>query len=251
MKIQYCSDLHLEFEQNRKWLKDHPLKVSGDILVLAGDIVPLHDEYLSDPFFEWISRSYRYIYWIPGNHEFYHRNINDFSASYEIKMGKNISVLHNKAIAVDGVLMVFSTLWSEIRPENEQLIEQNVSDFKFISNAGRRLKSADFNYQHRESLLFLKKTLKAHKGRVVVVTHHLPSAMCNADEHTCSPINEAFCVDLSDFIMDCGVSFWIYGHSHFNHKPLFLGKTIMLTNQLGYVQAGEQTGFRSDAYIVI
>ena len=41
MKIQFVSDLHLEFADNRAYLKEHPLEVTGDILLLAGDSVYL------------------------------------------------------------------------------------------------------------------------------------------------------------------------------------------------------------------
>ena len=34
MKIQYASDLHLEFADNWRYLKENPLQVTGDILVL-------------------------------------------------------------------------------------------------------------------------------------------------------------------------------------------------------------------------
>jgi len=37
MKIQFVSDLHLEFPDNRAWLAAHPLEVTGDILLIAGD----------------------------------------------------------------------------------------------------------------------------------------------------------------------------------------------------------------------
>lgn len=37
MKIQFVSDLHLEFNENRVWLENHPLEVTGDILLIAGD----------------------------------------------------------------------------------------------------------------------------------------------------------------------------------------------------------------------
>lgn len=40
MKIQYCSDLHLEFKQNSEYIKANPLEPVGEILLLAGDIVP-------------------------------------------------------------------------------------------------------------------------------------------------------------------------------------------------------------------
>lgn len=44
MKIQYMSDLHLEFSDNSRWLKHNELPVIGDILVLVGDIFYLKDK---------------------------------------------------------------------------------------------------------------------------------------------------------------------------------------------------------------
>ena len=40
MKIQYCSDLHLEFSHNFEFIKKNPIIPIGDILILAGDILP-------------------------------------------------------------------------------------------------------------------------------------------------------------------------------------------------------------------
>ena len=51
MKVQYCSDLHLEFAQNEKFLADNPIQAVGDILVLAGDIIYWEPENFKHRFF--------------------------------------------------------------------------------------------------------------------------------------------------------------------------------------------------------
>jgi predicted phosphohydrolase len=251
MKIQYCSDLHLEIGKNSRHLAKYPMKVNGDILILAGDIIPLHDEFFNNSFFSFISDNYKQVFWVPGNHEFYYKNINEYSRSYNIELRSNINIVNNIDLIFENIQFVFSTLWSKISSENEKVIEMSVADFDFISKNDRKLKAADFNNLHLECYRFIQDALKKKSEKCVVVTHHLPSNLCNSREHNNSPINEAFCVNLTDFIENTEANFWIYGHNHFNQKPLYIGNTIMLTNQLGYVHMNEHGKFKSNAYFSI
>jgi len=251
LRVQYCSDLHLEFEQNSRYLAANPLDIKGDILILAGDIVPMHDEFFSDPFFSYISKNFSQVFWVPGNHEYYYKDISDYKSSFNIRLLGNINIVSNIELMYEGVNFIFSTLWSRISEGNEREIMQRVSDFECISINNRKLRASDFNSLHEQNLCFLKKSLVTRKGKTVVVTHHVPSVMCNADKHNGSTINEAFCVDLTSFIERSNADFWIFGHSHYNQKPLIIGKTIMVTNQLGYVHLNEYRSFKKNAYFAV
>jgi Icc-related predicted phosphoesterase len=251
MRIQYCSDLHLEFDHNSRYLKKKPLQVCGDILILAGDIIPLHDEFLNDSFFSFITDNYKQVFWVLGNHEFYYKDLTEFGKSNNIQLRKNINVVNNIELEYENIRFVFSTLWTKISNINESNIEQNVSDFANISSNNKRLKAIEYNRLHTEGFEFIQQSLKTRNNKTIVVTHHLPSNLCNSSVHKNSNINEAFCVDLTEYIENCNANFWIYGHSHFNQKPVYIGKTILLTNQLGYVQSNEHGSFKHNAYISI
>ncbi len=252
MRIQYCSDLHLEFEQNRKFIAKNPLVITGDILILAGDIVPLHDEQFKNSFFNFIGDNYKQVYWVPGNHEFYHKDLNEYSKSFNIELKSNINIVNNIELKIDNIQFIFSTLWSKISQNNEKIIEQSVSDFVCITKKNKRIKANDFNQLHTDSLNFIKTSLSNNNNnKTIVVTHHLPSILCNSDLYAKSIINEAFCVDLTSYIEKSDANFWIYGHSHYNQKPLQIGNTILLTNQLGYVQYNEHKDFKSNAYFSV
>ncbi len=251
MKIQYCSDMHLEFETNSKYLLNNPLIVSGEVLLLAGDITPLFDEQLNNPFFTFISEHFKQVFWVPGNHEFYHKDLGEYRQSYNIQVRKNINIVHNISLKYKGIQFIFTTLWSKISEQNEKFIEQRVSDFQVISMNKKPLKVPEFNQLHANSLGFLKEALDYKAEKTVVVTHHLPSMLCNYPPHNTSLINEAFCVDITETIESSHANFWIYGHSHFNQKPLIIGKTMMLTNQLGYLDQFEHLNFKHNAYFSI
>ena len=78
-----------------------------------------------------------------------------------------------------------------------------------------------------------------------MLTHHVPTQQCTAKEFQGSAINGAFTVELGNYIVDSNINYWIYGHSHRNIDAV-IGKTKILSNQLGYISYGEylHNGFK-------
>lgn len=81
MRIQYTSDLHLEFPENRYFLGNHPLQPEGDILLLGGDILQFKSQAAHHYFFDELAEKFKVTYWIPGNHEYYGYDLNNKSES--------------------------------------------------------------------------------------------------------------------------------------------------------------------------
>ena len=128
MRVQYCSDLHLEFRENKQYLTDNPLKPQAEILVLAGDIVPFAVMNKHAKFFDFIADHFEITYWVPGNHEYYHSDLGNRSETFQEKIRSNVHLVNNVAIEHKSVRFVFSTLWSAISPANQWPIQQGVAD---------------------------------------------------------------------------------------------------------------------------
>ena len=58
MTIQYCSDLHLEFPGNKMFLESFPLQPEGDVLILAGDILPFALHKKQTGFIDFVADNY-------------------------------------------------------------------------------------------------------------------------------------------------------------------------------------------------
>lgn len=254
MTIQYASDLHLEFGENSKWLKDNPLIPSADILVLAGDIGYLGDaNYKTHPFWDWASANYKRVIVVPGNHELYKFfDINELQEAWTLDIRHNVRAYYNSVIALDEETgLIVSTLWAKIPPSEEYLTEHCVSDFKRIRNGEHRLSSQRFNDEHERCRRFIEKSVADSKAKnIIVASHHVPSFELMADEFKSSSINGAFTVELGNYIANSRINYWIYGHSHRNIDKC-IGNTKCVSNQLGYVFQNEHQAFRRDAAIEI
>lgn len=241
MRIQYCSDLHLEFHENKDFLNLHPLKPNGDILLLAGDIVPFALMHKHSDFFDYVADHFEKTYWVPGNHEYYKSNIADRSGRLNEKIRDNVFLVNNQAITHSDIKMIFSTLWAKISPANQWPIQQSISDYQVIFQNGHSFTPSHFNQLNEESLRFLLE--EELLGKSVFVTHHVPTFFQYPEKYAGDLLNEAFANELHDFIEPSGITFWLFGHHHVNIPDFEIGTTKMITNQLGYVKYNEHSGY--------
>lgn len=251
LKIQYCSDLHLEFRENREFLKVNPIKAEGDILLLAGDIVPFAEMDKHKAFFDEMSDKFETVYWVPGNHEYYYFDAIKKSGIINERIRNNFFLVNNITAFQKGVRLIFSTLWSKISLAYEWQIERGMSDFHVIKYNGSRFSSTQFNQFHQEAREFIENEIKKEfTGQTIVLTHHAPTFMNYPEKYKGDVLSEAFAVELFDLIEPSNIDYWIYGHHHTNTPDFNIGRTKMLTNQLGYVKYNENSTFVNNKLIL-
>ena len=260
IRIQYVSDLHLEFPKNRQWIEKHPLEVTGDILLVAGDTAYLDlpksecDTYSEYKFWDWASQHYSQVIVCLGNHDFYgYYDLSSIPNGFCKQIRHNVHAYYNSIVHLDYMDIIVSTLWSKIEPYNALQTEQSVSDFYRIMYGEHRLKADDFNHEHERCLAFIKQAVsESDAKKIIVLTHHVPTQLCTAAEFLNSTINGAFTVELGNYIADSQINYWIYGHSHRNIKAQ-ISDTLIVSNQLGYISHSEHltNGFNPSAMIEV
>lgn len=250
MTIQYCSDLHLEFSLNKKFIAKYPIIPKGEVLLMAGDIVPfaVMDEH--HDFFNYLADNFEQTYWVPGNHEYYHTDIANKSGSIKEAIKTNVFLVNNVEVQLQKLRFIFSTLWSSISPVNYITIQNRMADFSAIQNKGAKFTPENYNQLHLQCKNFIVQALSNNSSTpAMVITHHIPTFLNYPVKYKRDALNEAFAVELHDFIEQSNIDYWLYGHHHFNTPAFTIGKTTLLTNQLGYIKYKENTGFKNDAVI--
>lgn len=252
LSIQYASDLHLEFAENSRYLEEHPLQVTGDVLVLAGDVCYLGNNCARHPFWDWAADNYQQVVVVAGNHEFYDGfDMDGLHDGWTYKIRPNVAYHYNDVIRIGDADLILTTLWSHIRIEDSGATQMRVNDFRRIRCGDKPLDWVRFNEEHHRCFHFLNDRVKSSMAKhVVVATHHLPSFSLLPPEFKGSNINGAFVVDLDGFIAANEVDYWIYGHSHRNIDAQ-IGATRCVSNQLGYVRADEHFNINAAKAIIL
>ena len=250
MKIQFASDLHLEMRANAAWIQSHPLEVTGEVLVLAGDTAYL-EEGVPDWFLNWASASYQQVLMIPGNHEFYQFfNIETLHDGWMLPIRRNVHCCYNCVIRLgEDTDLIATTLWSRIAPENGRYTQFGVTDFHRIRSGEENLTWPRFNEEHERCLAFLQQAVRESTARhIVVATHHVPTFRLIYPEFASKSYSGAFAVELAPYIAQSPIDYWIFGHSHYN-IGVQIGKTQLVCDQLGYIHHGEHQDFAGNRIV--
>lgn len=211
MKIQYVSDIHLEFLQ-----KPPKIIPRADILCLLGDIgYPYSNIYKQ--FLTEMNSMFKKVFLISGNHEYYNLGPNkgksiiqiDDQIEHVIKSNNlcNISYLNYSYEDYEGYRFVGTTLWSYISDPNYL-----VNDFDQIINMNINL----YNEFHNIACEYIAETIIESELPIVMLTHHLPSYDLIDDKFKVSSMNkfnQCFASDCCKFFVP-PVKLWLYGHTH-------------------------------------
>lgn len=270
MKLQYLSDLHLEFPENKTWVKKH-IKPQADYLLIAGDTGYLTDkrdnsiyEKCCDDFLKFCRDNWKQTILIPGNHEYYGgfplyilNAFNMYQPTIDkVQIHNNVTLINNNFVDLDDkdffVRVYGATLWSYIKPEEFSVVWSHMNDYNMCNyNSNEKLNPGHTIFEHLktyQSLSMLEYTtikttfnkesdnMKITRIPVkkVIMTHHGCHPDCIAECYRSSDANSAYTSDLSQLIDKVNPVAWIYGHTHQTKSFEYNGVKIM-ENSLGYV----------------
>ena len=206
MKLQYFSDIHLEFGDAEL------AATAADVIVAAGDIG------VGSAGVEWLKAAGKPTIYIAGNHEYYGGDMAAVQRSIQAAVtGTEISFLECTTVEIDAVRFLGATFWTNFLGENEKLMDtmaDHMNDFQQIRIEGRHLSPMDLANINRASSAWLETELaKEYAGKTVVVTHHAP-LFASWDTSMNAIFKGAYCNNLSHLIIDYPIDLWIHGHVH-------------------------------------
>lgn len=249
MKIRIVSDLHIDIN------KKMPLAYQDDVFtVICGDI----SGYAEDTI-EWVKDNIRQGVFVEGNHIAYQGTYTIQQSHEQLEacfpLDEPVSYLNNSHKAVGDVVFVGSTLWTDFRLPCAGVSLKASNQFYFPAKMVAALGMNDYRQKLDEkhyltpddterffytSLLNIKRVCEQFPNKkIVVVTHHAPSAKSLDDRYGDNALNPCYASDLEQFILEHpNIRLWCHGHIH-QSKDYRIGETRVICNPRGYEAVGE------------
>jgi predicted phosphodiesterase len=235
MKIQYFSDIHLNYYSHVDLTQ---INIDCDVLVIAGDIGN-PTQLIYKQFLQYVHSKCPKVFIITGNHEYYNHGMTIEQTNEHIKFltsdCPNITFLNNSFEDYNGVRFVGSVLWCT--PTNND----------YISHPQRQIKNTsfvEFNQNHQTCKQFLQNTFElsiSQQMPIVVITHYLPSYKLISPQFKSNPITMWFASN-SDELINPYIKYWIYGHTHQPNHSIINGVSFHC-NPVGYPNENTTTNY--------
>lgn len=255
MKIDYCSDLHLEF--------GYQALPGGEVLVLAGDIAEARgigrdhhstksiqdtpiELYRCSEFFKWECSKYDQVFYVMGNHEHYHGKFHKTAEQLQAILPKNVTLLEDQVVDYRGVMFLGATLWTDLNrgdPITAWHLKSTMNDYKVVQNFYEdrnlyyKLTPEHTAETHRRTKEYFKTVLETNKDKqFVVITHHAPSFQSVSEHYKHdTTMNGGYASNMDEFVLDHpNIVKWIHGHMH-DVTEYQIGTTTVLANPRGYL----------------
>ena len=242
MKIRILSDLHLE---GAFFGYDHQ---GEDILILAGDISTANHKGIFELLIENVP-SHVEIYFVPGNHEYYHGVFELQNRYFEQLQGKfpNFTFLNNLGVTYKGFEFFGGTMFTDFNLDGEtqswfarNAAKDMIADFYHIETSKDYAETKllrNWNVQdHIEQFRIFERNFKTwiantEGKRRIVISHFMPHQVCVAERFVGSTMNPYFTCDMEKYfgLME----YWFAGHGH-NSIDITINETRLIMNPRGY-----------------
>jgi len=238
MRLWLASDIHTEFYQQYGY-SDYQFRIGTpecDVLVLAGDVGVFVDK-----FWPVFSNTDVPIIYVPGNHEYYYKNIDTYDDVLKASVPPHVILLQNESVVINGVRFLGTTLWSDFCFYGEwhqqlamNMARDNISDYYYIQKGKRLFTPEDSAEIHKQALSFLRAQLSVpFDGPTVVVTHHLPSSLSVHKDYVNNDNNPYYASRLEYMCDEYDIALWLHGHTHKSFDYM-LYDTRVVCNPVGY-----------------
>ena len=237
MKVQYYSDLHLEFSS--KLGQQVEISPEADVLVFAGDI-HTSPKGLGKFWRRLRNKTDIPILFVPGNHEFYGHNIDEaIDEYYKICDMNKVTYLPLEPITINGYNFIGNTLYSDLSNPTEAInVYSGLPDFKVVYKNGHLISIDDWQQMWLKDVGKLTTKLANFKDKdelekTVVVTHFSPSFRLNGTRFQKSLLVYGFHSNLDHLLELYPPKLWIYGHTH-DIVEIEINNCRIRTNPYGY-----------------